>query len=174
MEEVAMRRLIEGLALCSVVELVILVGTVRAEEQKVPLDKVPKAVLDAVKSKFPEAKLLGAEIEKEDGKTHYEIALKNKDQKIELLLTPEGQLVSMEKVIAAKDLPKAVTEALEAKYPKATYKVIEEVIEIKDGKEQPAVYEVLLVTSEKNKVEVVLAADGKITKEEKKEKKKDN
>jgi uncharacterized membrane protein YkoI len=152
-------------------ELVVLAGMARADEEKVPLDKVPKAVLEAVKAKFPDAKVLGAEIEKEDGKTVYEIAIKIKDQKIEVTFTPEGQLVSMEKQITAKDLPKAVTEALEAKYPKATYKMIEEVIEFKDGKEQPGVYEVLLVTAEKKKVEVVLAADGKITKEEKKEKK---
>jgi len=31
------------------------------KEEKVPLDKVPKAVLDAVKAKFPKAKLVSAE-----------------------------------------------------------------------------------------------------------------
>jgi hypothetical protein len=165
-----MRLFVTGLALCCVLGLPVLVGTLRADEEKVALDKVPKAVLEAVKARFPDAKMLSAEIEKEDGKTVYEIAIKDKDQKIEVTVTPDGKIVSMEKQIAAKDLPKAVTEALEAKYPKATYKMIEEVIEVKDGKEKLEGYEVLLVTAEKKKLEVVVAPDGKITKEEKKDK----
>jgi hypothetical protein len=40
-------------------------------------------------------------------------------------------------------MPKVVTEALEAKYPQATYKMIEEVIKVKDGEEKLEYYEVL-------------------------------
>src|SRR4051812_785860 len=50
-------------------------------EEKVPLAKVPKAALDAVKAKFPGAKLTGAEKEKEDGKDVYEIAITHKGRK---------------------------------------------------------------------------------------------
>jgi uncharacterized membrane protein YkoI len=137
------------------------------KEEKVPLDKVPKAVLDAVKAKYPGAELTGAEKESENGKVVYEVALKFKGQKIEATFTPEGTLVSVERVIDAKDLPKPVSEALDAKYPKATIKLAEE--ETKDGK---VTYEVLLVTQDKKTVEVVLDAQGKVLKEEKKEEKK--
>ena len=138
------------------------------KEEKVPLDKVPKAVIDAVKAKFDGAELVGAEKEKEDGKIVYEINLKHKGQKIEVTVTPEGKIVSIEKTIAIKDLPKVVTEAIDKKYPGATIKVAEEVTE--KGKMN---YEVQLVTADKKKVEVVLDPSGKIVKEEKKEEKKE-
>ena len=76
-------------------------------------------------------------------------------------------------MIAAKDLPKVVAEALEEKYPKATYKVYEEMTKVTDGKEAIAYYEVLLVTADKKTLEVEVSPEGKILKtEEKKEEKK--
>jgi uncharacterized membrane protein YkoI len=149
---------------------VVALTAVRADdekEEKVPLDKVPKAVLDAVKAKFEGCELVSAEKEKEDGKDVYEIAIKHKGQKIEVTLTPEGKIVSVEKEIAVKDLPKAVTEALDAKYPKATIKKAEE--ETKDDK---VTYEVLIVTADKQTIEVTLDPKGKILEEEKQEEKK--
>lgn len=137
------------------------------KEDKVPLDKVPKAVLDAVKAKFKGAELVSAQTEKEDGKLVYEINLKHKGHKVDVTLTPEGKIVSIEKTIAAKDLPKAVAEAIDGKYPKVTIKKAEEVTE--GGKTN---YEVLLVTADKKTVEVVIDPTGKIVKEEKKEEEK--
>ena len=61
-------------------------------------------------------------------------------------------------------MPKAVVKTLEEKYPKATYKVIEEVTK----KDKIAYYEVELVTAEKKTVEVQVDPTGKIVKEEKK------
>ncbi len=135
-------------------------------EAKVPLDKLPKAVADAVKAKFEGCELVAASKEKEDGKDFFEVAIKHKGHNIDVTLTPEGKIVSVEKEIAAKDAPKAVTEGLDAKYPKATVKKVEEVTE--DGK---VTYEYLIVTADKKTLEVVLDAQGKVVKEEKKEKK---
>src|SRR5437660_12809324 len=115
-----MRRL-AWLTLAVITGLVVGRG-VRADEEKVPLEKVPKEVMDAVKARFPGAKLHGASTEKEDGKTVYEISLTYKDHHHDVTLQPDGKIVSIEREIAAKDLPKAVAEALAAKYPKATYK----------------------------------------------------
>jgi len=168
-----MRRLIGGVAAVAV-SLMVVLTAVRADEEKVPLDKLPKAVVDAVKARFPDAKLVSAEKETEDGKTVYEVAITNKDQKIEVTLTPEGEITEIEKVIAAKDLPEKVSKALEAKYPKADYKMIEEVIKVEKKQEKLAYYEVLLVTADKKKLEVSVTPDGKITKEEDKSKEKDD
>jgi uncharacterized membrane protein YkoI len=143
----------------------------RADEEKVPLDKVPKAVMDAVKARFPDAKVLAAEKEKEGGKTVFEIGIEHKEQKIEVTLTEDGTIIEIEKQIAARDMPKAVSDALEGKYPKATYKMIEEVIKVKGGKEKLEYYEVLLVTAEGQRFEVGVAPDGKIVKTEDKNKK---
>jgi len=161
--------------LCVVVAagLLGLAGVVQADEEKVPLDKVPKAVLDAVKAKFPGAEMKGASKETEGGKTIYELAIKNKGQNIDVELTEDGKIVAIEKEIAVKDLPKKVVEALEAKYPKATHKKAEEVIKVENGVEKPAVFEVVLVTTDKKSFEVVVSADGKIEKEEGKDKDKD-
>jgi len=143
------------------------------DEEKVPLDKLPKAIVEAVKKKFPKAELVGASKEKEDGKTVYEVAIKEDGKKIDISLTDEGTILGLEKEIGAKELPKAVTETLESKYPKATYKTIEALIKIKDGQENLEEYEVLLVTAEKKTIEIVLSPDGKIKKTEEKKSEKE-
>jgi uncharacterized membrane protein YkoI len=143
--------------------------TARADEEKeekVPLDKVPKAVIDAVKAKYKDAELVSAEKENENGKVVYEINIKVKGQTIEVSATPDGKIVSIEKTITVKDLPKAVAEALDGKYPKATIKKVEE---ITHGEKLS--YEVLLVTADKKTLEVVFDPAGKVLEEEKKDKK---
>ena len=167
-----MRRFIRGLGASALLGLLMVVA-VRADEEKVPLDKVPKAVMKAVKERFPGAKLKAASTEKEDGKVVYEVALEHKGQKMDVTLTPEGAIIEIEKTIAAKDLPEVVAKALEDKYPKAKYQVVEEVIKVKDKVEKLEYYEILLTTAGKKKFEVQVAPDGKIVKEESKDKKKD-
>ena len=144
------------------VALLVLVPRVRADEENVPLDKVPKAILEAVKKRFPKAEAKEASKETTDGKTVYEVTLKEDGKNIDVTLTPEGAITTIEKEIARKDLPKAVSDALEKKYPKATYKIVEEVITVKDGKETVAYFEALLVTDDKKMIEVEVLADGKI------------
>jgi uncharacterized membrane protein YkoI len=140
-----------------------------AQEQKVALDKVPKAVMDAVNAKFQGAKLLGASTEKEGDKTVYEISLTYKGHHHDVSLEADGKIVSIEREIPFKDLPSAVRDALEAKYPKAKHKVTEE---LRKGDGMLHAYEVLLITTADETVEVVLDTQGKILKEEKKAKKK--
>src|SRR5262245_46858985 len=104
----------------------LLAGAAGAQEKKVDLDKLPRAVADAVKTKFPGAKLVAASTEKEGDKTVYEVSIKHKGANIDVTLEPDGKIVSVEKEIAAKDLPRAVRTALEARFAGATYKKVEE------------------------------------------------
>lgn len=160
-----MRRTRNGLV-ASIV-LVVLAGVVgRADEEKVALNKVPKAAIEAVKAKFEGAKLVSASTEKADGKVVYEISLKHKGHNVDVTVTADGKIVSCEKSIDAKELPKAVRQAVKAKYPKAKIKLAEEITE-----GEKISYEVLLATADKTEVEVVLDPEGKILKEEKKGKK---
>jgi uncharacterized membrane protein YkoI len=147
----------------------LVLGAWAYDEEKVPLDKVPKAVLDTVKARFPGAELKGASKEDENGKIEYEIALNYKDHTYDVIVAPDGKLIAIEKTIAAKDLPMPVAAAVEAKYPKATIKLAEEIT--KDNK---VTYEVHIVTAQNQSVEVVLDLTGKILAEEseKKEEKK--
>jgi uncharacterized membrane protein YkoI len=148
--------------------LVLIPVVAYGDEEKVPLDKVPRPVMAAVKTRFKDAAVTGAGKETEDGKLVYEVTIKHKDQKIDVTLSPEGEILMIEKEIAAKDLPKAVAKALENKYPRATYKIVEEIIKVEKKEEKLAYYEVLLVTTDKQALEVQVSAEGKILNEEKK------
>ena len=150
-----------------------LVAGVRADEEKVPLDKLPQAVAAAVKNRFPDAELKGASKEEEKGQTIYEVAIRHKGQSMDISLTPTGTITEIEKSIEAKAMPRAVKAALTRKYPQATYQKIEEVIKVKGRTEKLEYYEVVLTTAGKKKLEVAVTPEGKLTGEEDKSKEKD-
>ncbi|HEY2934323.1 MAG TPA: PepSY-like domain-containing protein [Acidobacteriota bacterium] len=147
---------------------VILAVVVQAKEEKVGLAKVPKPVMEAVKVRFKDAHATGASKETEEGKLVYEVTIKHGGQNIDVTLTPEGQVLLIEKEITARDLPRAAAKVLEDKYPRATYKIVEEIIKVEKKHERLAYYEVLLATTKKKTLEVEVTAEGKIVKEEKK------
>jgi uncharacterized membrane protein YkoI len=154
------------------VALLAVAPAVRADDEKIDVDKLPKEVVKAVKDRFPGAELKSAEKETEDGKTIYDVAIKHKDINYEVAVTPKGEITGFEKEIAAKDMPKEVAKAIETKYPKATVKMVEEVYKVKGKTEKLEYYEIAIVTSENKKVGLDVAADGKILKSTE-EKKKD-
>jgi uncharacterized membrane protein YkoI len=168
-----MRRLITWLA-GTVSALLLLAVVVRGDEEKVSLDKVPRPIMEAVKARFKDAAVTGASKETEDGKLVYEVTIKHKGQNIDVTLTPEGEVLMIEKEITAKDLPRAAARALEEKYPRATYKIVEEIVKVEKKVEKLAYYEVLLVTADKKTLEVQVTAEGKIVNEEKKGSEKDD
>ncbi|HYT92197.1 MAG TPA: hypothetical protein VEL76_26010, partial [Gemmataceae bacterium] len=129
-------------------------------EQKVPLDKVPKAVMDTVKARFPGAKLIGASSEKTGDKLIYEVELEFKGLHHDVTLEPDGKLTLIEREIAFKNLPKKVQKTLQKANPKATYKLIEEVIKVAGGKDTLEYYEAHLETADKKEVEVIVLPDG--------------
>jgi uncharacterized membrane protein YkoI len=165
-----MRRLVTGLGIAAVVALAAVAPAQEGTEEKVPLEKVPRPVLDAVKARFKDAKLTGAAREKEKDQWVYEVSLteKGKDKNVDVTLTPEGELLTIERAIDAKDLPKAAAMVLGNKYPRATYKVVEEIIKVEKRQEKLDFYEVLLVAADKKTFEVQVTAEGKITNVEEK------
>jgi biopolymer transport protein ExbD len=92
---------------------------VRADEEKVPLEKLPKAVVEAVQKRFPKIKMVGASKEKEGDKVVYEVTLKKDGKNIDVTVTEAGAITLIEQELAFKDLPKAVARTFEEKYPKA-------------------------------------------------------
>jgi len=157
----------------AVLVVLALAAPARADEQSIPLDKLPKGIVEAVKKRFPKATMVEAAKETADGKTEYEVSVKENGKNIDVTLTPEGVITLIEKTIDRKELPKAAAAALEKKYPKATYKIVEEVVAVKAGKETTDFYEALLVTADKKAVEVQVKADGTIKNEEIKKGEKD-
>jgi uncharacterized membrane protein YkoI len=137
--------------------------------EKIPEDKLPKKIMDVIKGRFPEARITSAEKELEDGKVVYDIELTHKGRKYEMDILDDGTLIEIEKQVDIKDLPRAVAKALEAKFPKAKLEEVMEVNKVKDKKETPDHYEVVLVTADKKKLEVTVSLDGKTIKGEKAE-----
>jgi antitoxin component of MazEF toxin-antitoxin module len=149
------------------------VSATRADEVKVELKDLPKAVLETVKKRFPKAELIEAAKETDGTKVEFEVTLKVGETKYDVMLTPDGKITLIEKTIALKDLPKAVAEAVEKAYPKATLTLAEEMTKIVEGKEVLSYYEVQLTTADKKMLEVEVSPEGKIlmTEDKSKEKK---
>ena len=144
--------------------LVVFLGTgeVRAQEEAVPQGKIPKAVMDALLDKFPKAKIDKCTKAKEDNDIVYDIEFKQEGRKCEADIKENGTYINYEKAIEAKDLPEAVRDAAEKRYPRATLKEIMEETEVKGKDEKLSAYEMVLVTADKKEVEVRVSPDGKI------------
>jgi uncharacterized membrane protein YkoI len=165
-----MRGLMGRLGVSALAGLVLLAAAARTDEKdkarKVPLGKVPKKVMDAVKARFPGARITSVEKEKAGGKVVYDIELTHKGRKYEMDIVEDGTVLEVEKEVPTKDVPRAVLDAIKAKYPKATIKVVMEVNKVKGKKETPDHYEVTLQTADKKTVEVTVSLDGKNVKGE--------
>ena len=163
-----MRTLFTLVSAGTIAALSILAGSAKDVEEDITLDKVPKAVLDTAKARFKGADLLGAakETDKEKGdQLVYEVSLKHKGQRIDALFTPGGEMFLYEAQITARDLPPAVAKTLDEKYPKATYKLYEQLYKVENKKEKLECYEVQLETANTKKaMEVQVSEAGKIIK----------
>jgi uncharacterized membrane protein YkoI len=133
----------------------------RSAEEKIKPEQLPKAVADAVKARFPEGKITDAAKEEDDGKVVYDVELKMNGRKYESDILADGTILEVEKEVDAKDLPAAVTKAVEAQYPKSTIKEVMEVDKVKGKEEKPDHYEVTIKTSDGKEVESLLTLDGK-------------
>jgi hypothetical protein len=141
----------------------------RAGEKAVKESDISKPALEAVKKKYPKAKLVKFAKEEEDGKTTYEVSIEDGKRKIDIDLSPEGKILAEEETIEADALPKEVKKGLaESKYAKWKVKRAEKIVE--EEKAEEATYELLLTDGE-NTSEVVFDKAGKITHEEEKKKK---
>ena len=168
--------MIRGFAVLVAVTVVGVSAPAQVKEEKVPLDKVPRAVMDAVKKRFPQGKPVEATTEPDENKkTVFEVTLDQDGKKIDVIVTPAGAITLIEKEIDARALPRAVAATLTTKYPNSTYKIVEEGIKVTDGREATDFYEVLLETADKKqKWEVKLTPDGKVLATEDKTNEKDD
>ena len=161
-----MRTLFTLVSAGTIAALLISAASAKDMEEDITLDKVPKAVLDAAKARFKGANFLGAakETDKEKGdQLVYEVSLKHKGQRIDALFTPGVFLYEAQ--ITARDLPPAVAKTLDEKYPKATYKLYEQLYKVENKKEKLECYEVQLETADTKKaMEVQVSEAGKIIK----------
>jgi hypothetical protein len=131
----------------------VLIVAAKADEQNVSIDKLPSAVLQAIKRKFPNAEIKKATKDVEGGTTTYEVKLQIKDRPIDVALKADGTVLEVEKEVPIDELPEAVKKKLAVQYPAAK---IEKAEEVTKGENGPIRYEVTITT------EVVLTRKGEI------------
>ena len=130
------------------------------KDRKIDLPKVPAAVKKAADTAAPGVTWHHASKETEEGKTIYELTGKDtKGRKVEVSVTPEGEVMEVETAIPLSEVPKVALDAFKAKYPHLKARGAESVE--KGGR--VVAYDILTRKDHKS-VECRVSADGKTVK----------
>ena len=133
-------------------------------DEKLQRANVPKAVLDAVQERHPGARQTGYEKENAGRDTRYEVRLAEGADVIEVLVTPEGAIVSEESVIAFDRLPAAVQSAARStKYAKWSVEKAEKIV--REGDAGGTTFELVFKHGDHQR-EAVFDSSGKLLKDE--------
>jgi hypothetical protein len=154
-----MSRLFGCAAGCVAVLALALVVRADDEDEKVPLEKVPAKVKDALKAKYPKAKIVSASKGDHDGTKVYEFKLEQGDKTWEASFTLDGKFDSSEEVIKESELPKKVKEAFRKKYKDVKVETIEKET-TGEGEKAKVVYEIVF-EKDKEKYEAQYDPEGK-------------
>ena len=91
-----------------------------AQEGVIPMDRVPRAVMNAAKAKFPGAGIQQASEETEDETTVYSLEMKHQRHDLDVTFKGDGTVVLAETAVSKKELPKVVLRAVAQQYPGAS------------------------------------------------------
>jgi uncharacterized membrane protein YkoI len=161
-----MKRIAGVMGPAAALGLLVLATGARAQEQEIPLNQVPKAVIDSAKNLFPGATHREAAKETEDGKTVYEVAMTHEGHKMDVTFQPDGTLVLIETEVPENELPAPVLKAVKDKYPGSKVSLAESVKKGPRLKREVDYYEFHLKTADDKSVEVEVDSQGKILKSE--------
>lgn len=140
----------------------LLATSVHAQEQSIKRKDVPKAILAAFEKTYSKAKIKGYAKEVDDGKTVFELESVEGSVNRDITYMADGSVVSIEESLPVSELPDVIRSAAEKQYPNSKISLCEKV-----SKGTNMQYE-LVVTTGKQKYELVLNPDGTIAKAEKK------
>lgn len=144
------------------VSLTISLAALGASGVSARADKIPANVISVLSAKFPKAQIAKWSREKEEGKEVYDIEFTQDGRKFEADIFADGTIHNWERQIAQGDLPQAVVETVNRKFPNAVLKEIMAVTDVKNGAEQLEGYEVVVERARKKDVEMTIAPDGRI------------
>jgi uncharacterized membrane protein YkoI len=136
--------------------------------EKMSLDKAPKQIQNAVKTRFPGGEVTSLTKEKEGDKIVFDIELTWKGRKYEMDVHEDGTIAEVEKEKKLDEVPAALAGTVKSKHPNAKIQTIMEVNMVKGKTETPDHYEVTVKTADDKEAEVLVTLDGKSVKEEKK------
>ena len=121
---------------------------------------LPKAVMDALNARFPNAVIEESNREKEDGRVMYDVEFTQDGRKLEADLLEDGTIDNWENEIASDDLPSAVTKAMGARHPGVVIGEVMAVTRVRAGEETLEGYEISFETKHRKRMEVTFAPDG--------------
>ncbi len=138
------------------------VAEARGRKKRKPV--LPRPAAAAIRKAYPKATIMEIERERE-GIVLYEVELKQKGEEVEVEVTADGQIVSVEKEITKKDLPKAVAITLakyagDAKIKEIEREEIYAVVRLVKLKKPRVVYEAEFMQNGRE-VEIEIAENGK-------------
>jgi hypothetical protein len=139
-----------------------LASVTRAPGEVIPVDRVPRAVMDAAKARFPGAKIQQASEETEDGTTVYSLAMKHQRHDLDVTFKGDGTVVLAETDVPAKEWPKEVRRAVERRYPGASVRGAASVRKGPGVKKQADYYEFYLWTADQKPGLVKVDPKGKV------------
>ncbi|MBI3872630.1 MAG: PepSY-like domain-containing protein [candidate division Zixibacteria bacterium] len=139
------------------------------KEAKLTKKDIPGAVLTAFEKSYPKASIKEVGGETEDSVKIFEIESTDGGVRRTVTYTADGRVFEIEEVVALKDAPAPVQQAIAKEYPKGKVEKVEKVT-----KGDVATFEIVAAQG-KERTEVVLDASGKVLETEKKgDRKKDN
>ena len=139
-----------------------LASPTRAQEEKIPLHRVPKAVMTSAKARFPGAEIKRATKETEDGEPVFVLGMKHQRHDMDMTIKVDGTVVLVETDVLAKELPKVVLQAVKQGYPGATVRGAESVNTGPEVKKQADFYQFYLLTADEKPALIKVDPDGKV------------
>jgi hypothetical protein len=143
--------------------LAVLAPVTRAQDEVIPLDRVPKAVMSAAKARFPGAQIQRATEEAEDGKPPvYSLEMKHQRHDLDVTFQGDGTLVLVETAVPQKELPKVVLRAVAQQYPGASLRHAGAVRKGPEVKKTADYYQFYLVSADNKPRLVKVDPKGKV------------
>ena len=134
----------------------------RAQEEKIPLHRVPKAVLTSAKARFPGAEIKKASKETADGEPVFVLGMKHQRHDMDMTIKVDGTVVLVETDVTAKEVPKVVLQAIQQSYPGATVRGAESVYKGPEVKKKADYYQFYLLTASETPALLKVDPDGKV------------
>jgi hypothetical protein len=156
------RRGMRSMAVAGFLAVLGLASDTRAQEEKIPLHRVPKAVLTSAKARFPGAEIKKASKETEDGEPVFVLGMKHQRHDMDMTIKVDGTVVLVETDVPAKEVPKVVLQAVKQRYPGATVRGAESVNTGPEVRKQADYYQFYLLTADEKPALVKVDPDGKV------------
>jgi hypothetical protein len=149
----------------SIVFAVVVICWTDAKAQHISTPRVtqiPSSVLGSLRSKFAQPQIQMWTKSKVGNLFLYDIEFTEHGEQREARIRQDGIIEDWEKEIAYNNLTAAVQKAIEQKYPNYRFEEIMQRMIVKNGKDEPDIYLIVLSTADKKDIEVRVSLNGTI------------